>query len=329
MLQFPPKGNPGTFPDTGMTLSAALEQILKLVDQHQKKQRHTCPVLLSGNTAAGKSALATALAERDGGIVINADALQVYSCWRVLTARPGIDEEKRAPHRLFGHVSPMVSYSVGKWLHDIGLELQHTALQGLRPIIVGGTGLYFRALTRGLAPIPDVPPRIRSEAAERFRRDGLQALLNDLDPATLARIDQSNQARVLRAWEVLALTGQGLAQWHDNTSPPLLRENECIRVLAVITPEEARARIKSRFEAMVSSGALDEVRAALTWWDPCLPAARAHGAPELTAYMKGGMTLDEACARAITATQQYAKRQRSWFRSWMADWVPVSTAGHA
>lgn len=272
-------------------------------------------MLIAGPTASGKSALALAIAERDGGVVVNADASQVFANWRVLTARPGPEDEARAPHRLFGHVPGDAAYSVGHWLRELA-----PLLGGARPIIVGGTGLYFTALTEGLAEIPETPAAVRAEADALRLRGDLAALLADLDPETLARIDRRNPMRVQRAWEVQRATGRGLAAWQDDTPPPLLPLARAQPLLIDAEKEWLNARIARRFDAMLAGGALEEARANLATWDPALPSARAIGAPELIAHLRGETTLDAARRAATIATRQYAKRQRTWFRARMKDW---------
>ena len=273
------------------------------------------PVLLAGPTASGKSALALAIVETHGGVVVNADALQVYARWRILTARPGPDETARAPHLLYGHVEWDAEYSVGHWLREVA-----PLLKGRRPVVTGGTGLYFTALTEGLAPVPPVPADIRHEA------DGLtlDRLLGDLDEDSRARIDTRNRARVQRAWEVLRGTGRSLADWQAETPPPLLPPRRALRLVVKAPPDRLTPRIERRFDAMLDAGALDEVAANLPGFDPARPADRAIGAPELAAHLRGEITLEEARARAVVATRQYAKRQRTWFRARMGDWLKVA-----
>ena len=272
------------------------------------------PVLIAGPTASGKSALAMELAARDGRTVVNADALQVYSNWRILTARPTVAEEAALCHALYGHIPRDAPYSVGHWLRDVVPLLS-------RPVvIVGGTGLYLSALTEGLADIPPTPPQIR-EQADRLRvSEGLAALLAGLDPATAARIDRRNPARVQRAWEVLRATGRGLADWQADTPAPRVPLSSAEPL--VIRPDVAwlNARIDRRFDAMIAAGALEEARAELPHWDPARPSARAIGAPELIAHLKGETDLPTAIAAAKLASHQYAKRQRTWFRSRMGGW---------
>ncbi len=277
------------------------------------------PVLIAGPTASGKSALALEIAGRQGGVIVNADALQVFANWRVLTARPGPDEEAFAPHRLYGHVPGDAAYSVGHWLRDAALILKGEA----RPIIVGGTGLYFAALTEGLAEIPPVPAEIRERAAARLAAEGAAALLAELDAATLARIDRANPVRVQRAWEVQAATGRGLASWQDETPAPLLPLAAAQPLLIEADRDWLAARIDRRFDAMVANGALEEARRNLGTWDPALPSSKAIGARELIDHLRGNRDLKDAVADAKTATRQYAKRQRTWFRSRMRGWAAI------
>lgn len=277
------------------------------------------PVVIAGPTASGKSALALAVAEAAGGVVINADALQVWSNWRVLTARPSAEDESRARHALYGHVAPGADYSVGHWLRDLAPLLTGPD----RPIIVGGTGLYLSALTEGLAAIPPTPAAVRATADARLAAEGAGALLAELDPATAARIDRQNPARIQRAWEVWTATGRGLADWQGDTPPPLLPLARAVAVQIVTPPEALAARIARRFDAMLAEGALEEARANLPAWTPAALWAKAHGAPELIAHLRGEMSLDQAREAAIILTRQYAKRQRTWFRSRMGDWHKI------
>lgn len=274
------------------------------------------PVLIAGPTASGKSALALRIAEAQGGVIVNADAIQVFANWRVLTARPSAQDEARVPHLLYGHVAGDAPYSVGHWLREVAPVLR----SGLRPIIVGGTGLYFTALTEGLAEIPTLPDHVRPEATARLRAGGIGALLADLDEATLARIDRQNPMRVQRAWEVWHGTGRGLAEWQDATPPPLLPLSDTIPILVDAPKDWLNARIAGRFAAMLAEGALEEARANLASWNPDHLSSKAIGAPELIAHLQGRMTLAAAQEAATIATRQFAKRQRTWFRARMRDW---------
>lgn len=279
------------------------------------------PLLIAGPTASGKSALALREAAK-GGVIVNADASQVYAGWRVLTARPSAEEEAEAPHRLYGHVDPSRRYSVGDWLRDLTPVLEEAREAGRRPIIVGGTGLYFSALTAGLAEIPPPPETVRRAVDARLAAEGIDALAADLsrrDPATAAEIDLRNPRRVTRALEVLEATGRGLADWRSEPAPPLVDEAE--RVLVAPGRETLYARCDARFDAMLAGGALGEARSMLgRGLAPALPAMKAVGAPELFAHLQGEITLDEAAERAKQATRNYAKRQMTWMRNRMRDW---------
>lgn len=275
------------------------------------------PVLIAGPTASGKSALAMDLAARDGRVIVNADALQVYANWRVLTARPTAGEEAALPHALYGHVAADRSYSVGDWLRELRPLLA-------RPVvIVGGTGLYFRALTEGLADIPPTPPQIRAEADRRRAEGGVESLLAELDAQTAARIDRLNPMRVQRAWEVLKATGRGLAAWQADTGPALLPRDTCEALVLVPDVPWLDARIARRFDAMLAQGAMEEAAANLPGWDPARPSSKAIGAPELIAHLRGEIPLEAARSAAILASRQYAKRQRTWFRNRMQSWTAL------
>lgn len=275
------------------------------------------PVLLAGPTASGKTALALDLARRQDRAMVNADALQVFADWRVLSARPAAAALAGVRTHLFGHVAWDAPWSAGHWLRAVA-----ALLPDLRnPVIVGGTGLYFSALTEGLAEIPDTPPAVRAAADEAMRTAGAAAMLADLDAETAARIDPANPARIQRAWEVQRATGTGLAAWQRRTAAPLLPPGAAETFVLDAPRDWLAARIDRRFAAMLAEGALDEVRAVLPRWNPRLPAARAIGAPELVAHLRGTMTLAEAEAAATLATRRYAKRQRTWARNRMAGWT--------
>lgn len=278
------------------------------------------PVLIAGPTASGKSALAMQIAETQGGVIINADAIQVYANWRILTARPSIEDEATLPHHLYGHVPGDADYSVGHWLRDLTPLLSGPT----RPIIVGGTGLYFTALTQGLAEIPATPPEIRALADARIAEESHEPLLAELDPETRSRIDRLNPMRVQRAWEVQQTTGRGLAAWQDDTPPPLLPLDQVTPILFDVDKDWLNERIARRFDQMLELGALDEARANLPTWNPSQLSAKAIGAPELIAHLRGEMSLEDARETATIATRQFAKRQRTWFRSKMKTWAQYS-----
>lgn len=270
------------------------------------------PILIAGPTASGKSELALQIAERHGGVIINADASQVYDCWRVITARPSAAEEARAPHLLYGHIPYDVAYSAGHWLREVTPLL--TGAQ--RPIIVGGTGLYFRSLTEGMADIPPTPPEIRAEGDTL----SLEALLAGLDANTARGIDRQNRARVQRAWEVLRATGRPLAEWQAETSAPILPLDQTVPIVMENDRDWLLDRIARRFDAMLAGGALEEVAAMRDRYEATLPSCKAIGVPELVAYLDGEIDLETARERATIATRQFAKRQRTWFRARMAGW---------
>lgn len=256
--------------------------------------------------------------------MINADALQVFAVWRVLTARPSPEEEARAPHALYGHVPPSEGYSTGRWLRETRAQLARCAAAGLRPIVVGGTGLYFRALTEGLADIPEPSAELRAGLEARLAREGLPDLARALakaDPDTAARIDLANPRRVLRAWEVLEGTGLGLAAHHAATPAPLIALTDALALR--LTPDRARlyAACDARFDLMLESGALDEAAAIAALDPPAGPQAmQALGARELVAHLRAEMSIDEARARATQITRNYAKRQLTWTRNQMSGW---------
>ncbi len=286
------------------------------------------PILIAGPTASGKSALAMRIAERDGGCVVNADASQVYACWRLLTARPTGTDLARVPHELYGHVDCARRYSVGDWLADLAPVLDDLRQRGLRPIITGGTGLYFTALTGGLAAIPPIPPDIRNRSQALLDSGRSGEMIADLareDPQTHSRIDLANPMRVQRAWCVLRTTGRGITSWQSEPSDSGLDAWEGY----IILPEKSilNNNISQRFHALVANGALDECRA----WMAAdragdLPSARVLGARELIAHLRAETDLATATEAAIVATRQYAKRQRSWFRKRMADWTVFDPA---
>jgi tRNA dimethylallyltransferase len=274
------------------------------------------PVLIAGPTASGKSALALAIARHTGGVIVNADASQIYQCWRVITACPSAQEEVQAPHALYRHVPYDAPYSAGHWLREISPFLGGSA----RPIIVGGTGLYFSALTNGLADIPATPPEVRNLADTL----SLGHMLAALDSATCARIDVQNRARVQRAFEVQTATGTPLAVWQDATPAPLVDTANATCIVMDAPKDWLNARIAQRFDLMIDAGAMDEITAMQDHYDPALPSCRAIGVPELMAHANGDLSLTAAREAAVIATRQYAKRQRTWFRSKMKDWIKVN-----
>jgi tRNA dimethylallyltransferase len=283
-------------------------------------------VLIAGPTASGKSAAALALAERLGGTVINADSMQVYRELAVLTARPSQAETARAPHRLYGHVSVREPYSVGRYQSDATAALAEARAAGRVPVFAGGTGLYFAALTEGLANIPPVPAQIREAVRARREAIGADAFFAELaarDPEAGTRLRPSDTQRTLRAMEVLDATGRPLAHWQAHAGEPVLAGLALARFVIAPSRHVLHARIDARFEAMVERGALEEA-AALAGLDPGLPAAKTLGLRPLQALAAGTMARPEALAAAQTATRQYAKRQMTWFRRRMAGWTWVT-----
>jgi tRNA dimethylallyltransferase len=288
-------------------------------------------VLIAGPTASGKSALALAVAEKLGGTIVNADSMQVYRDLGIITARPSPEEEARVPHRLYGHVDAAEIYSTGRWLDDVAAALAAIAAEGRVPIVVGGTGLYFKALTSGLAAVPPIPADIRADVRGRLESEGVSALYAELierDPVTAARLMPLDRTRIARALEVVLATGRSLSDWHKQGMPPLLDPARVAKVFVTCERKDLVARIESRFAAMLEAGALDEVRAlAARHLNPLLPAMKAHGVPWLIRHLKGEISLDEAAEGSIKDTRRYAKRQLTWFRGQMKDWPAAAPNG--
>jgi tRNA dimethylallyltransferase len=286
--------------------------------------RRADAILIAGPTASGKSALALALAEKLGGTIVNADSMQVYSNLRVITARPSPAEEARVPHLLYGHVDEAENYSVGRWCRDAGEVLGEIGRQGRVPILVGGTGLYFKALTSGLAAVPPIPADIRAQVRGRLQSEGVAPLYAELmqrDPVTAHRLMPNDRSRISRALEVMLATGRSLTDWHRDGMPALLDSARAAKVFLTCDRTELVARIEKRFAAMLKAGALEEARAlARRQLDPTLPAMKAHGVPWLIRHRKGEISLDEAAAGGVMDTRRYAKRQVTWFRNQMKDW---------
>jgi len=283
------------------------------------------PILIYGPTASGKSELALRLAEALGGVIVNADASQVWANWQVVTARPGAADLARAPHGLYGHLPFDAPYSAGHWLREISPYLAAEP----RPIIVGGTGLYFKALTEGLVEIPQIPDDIRRAGDALRLEGGPGALAVDLDAATKARIDLANPMRVQRAWEVLRHTGRGLAEWQDDTPAPLLPLEQALPVHVIAPKDWLNPRITARFDMMLAEGALDEARANAPHIASGFLSMKAIGARELIQAHNGALSLEDARRLAIIATEQYAKRQRTWGRARMSQWRPWDPTGDA
>ncbi|MBI2715524.1 MAG: tRNA (adenosine(37)-N6)-dimethylallyltransferase MiaA [Rhizobiales bacterium] len=285
-------------------------------------------ILIAGPTASGKSALALRLAEKLGGVIVNADSMQVYGDLRIITARPTLDEEARVPHRLYGHVDAAENYSVGRWCRDVGAALKDIAVQERVPILVGGTGLYFKALTSGLAAVPPIPADIRENVRSRLQAEGVAPLYAELmerDPVTAHRLMPLDRSRIARALEVMLATGRSLTDWHRNGLPGLIDSSRAAKIFLTCERRPLVARIETRFAAMLKVGALEEVRMlSERQLDPLLPAMKAHGVPWLIRHLNGEISLDEAAAGAIMDTRRYAKRQHTWFRNQMKDWPMVA-----
>jgi tRNA dimethylallyltransferase len=276
-------------------------------------------ILIAGPTASGKSALALELAEAHGGSIINADSMQVYRDLRIITARPTRAEEARAPHLLYGHVDAAENYSAGRWCVDAAAALAAAKTESRPAILVGGTGLYFKALTQGLAAVPPIPAEIRNDVRTRLANDGVAALHADLsrrDPAAAVRLMPNDRARVTRALEVVLATGRSLLAWHEEGMPASLDPARAVKIFLAPERDELSRRIGARFDAMMAAGALREVRTlAARKLDPNLPAMKAHGVPWLIRHMYGEISVADAIEHAKLETRQYTKRQATWFRN--------------
>ncbi|MEE8633360.1 MAG: tRNA (adenosine(37)-N6)-dimethylallyltransferase MiaA [Methyloceanibacter sp.] len=281
-------------------------------------------ILISGPTASGKSAAALKLAERFGGAVINADSMQVYRELKLLTARPEPSEMSGIPHHLYGTVEASESYSVGHWLTDVAMALKAAQEMGILPVLVGGTGLYFKALLEGLSPVPDIPLETRELWRERsmsLDAEGLFAELTARDSVMAERLMPSDKQRVVRALEVIESTGVSLAEWQGKPGTPTLQADAVLKLVVAPEREPLCAAIDARFDRMVEEGAIEEVRALVDLGlHPGLPAMRALGVREIAAYLAGTLTLEEGTTKAKTESRRYAKRQMSWTRRFMADW---------
>ena len=278
------------------------------------------PILITGQTASGKSQLALQIAEKSDRVIVNADAIQVYKNWRILTARPSIAEEALATHMLYGHIAAQIEYSVGHWLKDVQKILHIYP----NPIIVGGTGLYFSSLTNGLIDIPDIPAQIRLESKNRIHSEGFESLIEEIDPETSKKIDKNNPMRVQRAWEVMKATGRGLISWHRETPKPILELKICEKILVDGDASIINNRISSRFDQMLDNGLLHEASKNFSTWDEKNPSSKAIGAKELMAFLNDDISMEQLKEEVVVATRQYAKRQRTWFRSKMKSWKKLN-----
>jgi tRNA dimethylallyltransferase len=287
-------------------------------DMQANSQIEGNAVLIAGPTASGKSAFALDLAQKTGGVVINTDSMQVYRDLRILTARPTLEEEAQAPHRLYGHVDAAVNFSAGAWVSDAAKALAEARAQNRLPIFTGGSGLYFKALTRGLSAVPPIAAEVREDVRARLERDGVQSLHTELalkDPVSAERLKPRDRTRIARALEVVEATGRSLTDWHREGLPPLLPPGQFSAIFLAPEREELYARIDARFDAMLAAGAREEVAAlAARKLDPLLPAMKAHGVPTLIRHLQGEITLEQAAEIGRADTRHYAKRQFTWFR---------------
>ena len=291
------------------------------------------PILIAGPTASGKSALAVALARAISGVVVNADSMQVYAELRLLTARPSDAELAQAPHALYGHVPAAHAYSVAQWLDDVAVALAKARAAGRTPVIVGGTGLYFKALLEGLSPVPPVPDAVRAHWRAEARRLGapaLHALLCERDPMMGSRLLPSDPQRLVRALEVLEATGRSLAHWQTLKGVPLLRDHEVVRV--ALRPDRAwlQARCDQRFDQMIADGAMDEARVLMNLeaggrLDRQAPVMGALGVRPLRAHLRGDCSREAAVAAGKAETRRYIKRQETWLNKHMMSWNSINT----
>lgn len=297
------------------------------MSQTGRDRQDPLAVLIAGPTASGKSALGLALADRLGGEIINADSMQVYGDLRIVTARPSVEEEGRAPHHLYGHVSADTVYSTGQWLSEAKSAIAHVHARGRVPIVLGGTGLYFRALTEGFVEVPDIPDEIRGATRAEVDENGPMAahvILKKVDPAWAAQVHENDPQRIARGLEVFRATGRPLTEWQ---AEPVEAPDLGPVAKFVLEPDRdwLIERIHRRFRLMVDVGAVREVEALLKQGlAPSLPAMKALGVPELGGYLAGDMSLEEAVEAAAIKSRQYAKRQSTWFRQQMISWNKVS-----
>jgi len=278
-------------------------------------------ILITGPTASGKSALALDLAKRHGGVVVNADSMQVYDTLRLLTARPSEEEMEGVPHHLYGHVPAAAAYSTGDWLREVSELLARLKVEGTPPVIVGGTGLYFKALTGGLSDMPQIPAEIRENLRNRLAEEGpvaLHALLERNDPATAARLNLQDGQRILRALEVVTATGRSISEFQGKAGPVIVDPARAQKLIVLPERDILYSRIDRRFSTMLENGAVEEVEALLALdLPPEMPVMKAIGVSQIAAMLKGEMSREDVIEKASAATRQYAKRQMTWFRNQM------------
>jgi tRNA dimethylallyltransferase len=281
-------------------------------------------ILIAGMTACGKSRLALSIAQAVGGVIINADALQVYSDWVVLTACPKPEKKAEIPHKLYNHISGSESYSVQRWLDDVQPVLAWCQETNTVPIVVGGTGLYFHVLTQGLSPIPAIPAHVREEGMNILHQEGVCSLfqsLQALDPETAACIDSHNSARVLRAWEVVTGTGRGMTSWWQEQTQPILPFSKACSVVLTSDLDWVEERCLKRLHSMLENHVLDEIQAfEKRYSDQNGMSAKALGRAEFASYLRGEISLEKAVFLATKASRLYAKRQKTWLNKYMKKW---------
>ncbi|KQV34574.1 MULTISPECIES: tRNA (adenosine(37)-N6)-dimethylallyltransferase MiaA [unclassified Rhizobium] len=276
-------------------------------------------ILITGPTASGKSALAVELAARYGGVVINADSMQVYDTLRVLTARPSEADMGGVAHHLYGHVPAGRLYSTGEWLREASVLVEQLRGEGRLPVFVGGTGLYFKALTGGLSEMPEIPAELREVLRLRLKDEGAEVLHAELamrDPETAAALKPADGQRIVRALEVVAATGQSIRHFQTGRGPVVIDAERAMKIVVQPERDVLRARIDRRFGVMLETGAVEEVKALLAQdLPPEMPAMKAIGVSQIAAMLRGEMSRDEVIERGSAATRQYAKRQMTWFRN--------------
>ncbi|KQW28795.1 tRNA dimethylallyltransferase [Rhizobium sp. Root274] len=299
----------------------------------QDPGKTTEAILITGPTASGKSALALAFARRHGGVVINADSMQVYDTLRVVTARPDDSEMEGVDHYLYGHVPAGASYSTGDWLREMTLLLDVLKGQGRLPVVVGGTGLYFKALTGGLSEMPQIPEALRERLRARLIAEGPEVLHAELaarDSAVAAGLNPNDGQRIVRALEVVEATGQSIDHFRRQAGPMLVDPDKAMKLVVLPERKLLHQRIDRRFAQMMDQGGVEEVKALLALHlPPEMPVMKAIGVSQIAAMLRGEVTRDVAIERASAATRQYAKRQMTWFRNQMDEsWERIDPASY-
>ncbi|MFV0297235.1 MAG: tRNA (adenosine(37)-N6)-dimethylallyltransferase MiaA [Hyphomicrobiaceae bacterium] len=285
-------------------------------------------ILIAGPTASGKSSFALDLARTRDGVIVNADSMQVYAELSVLTARPTAEDEAAVPHRLYGHIRARDPYSVARWQADVGAVVSRIASSGQLPIIVGGTGLYFKALTEGLSPVPAIPDDVRQQwrdAAEAAGPGELHAILAAKDPVMAERLAPGDTQRITRALEVISASGRSLAVWQTTPGTPLVKTDEAECLVVDRPREELHRRADQRFDLMLAEGAIEEVELLRSQnLSPTLPAMRALGVAPLMAMIAGHISRKDAADQGKLETRQYIKRQQTWLKRNMSTWKAIN-----